>query len=123
MDLFNEIQDLTNKLDISIKSLRKNGQAKASAERDYKMTLCQEALKLRSDGDLPATLINQVVYGLPEVASKRYSRDVAEAMYNANLEFINVTKLKLRILENQLSREWGKNEKYYSGREGMLCVW
>ena len=37
----------------------------------------------------------------------RFDRDVKEAIYQANLESINSTKLKLRILENQLNREYG----------------
>ena len=60
---------------------------------------------------MPVTLINQIVYGIPEVADKRLQRDVAEATYTANQEHINVTKLKLRILENQLAREWGNAGK------------
>ena len=79
----------------------------AEAERDYKICLRQEALKLRTENDMPVTLINQVIYGVPEVAEKRFKRDVAETTYNSNLEHINVTKLKLRLLENQLQREWG----------------
>ncbi len=89
----------------SIKVLKNNGQKLAEAERDYKIILRQEALKLRAN-DMPVTLINQIVYGIPEVADKRLQRDVAEATYTANQEHINVTKLKLRILENQLAREW-----------------
>ena len=84
----------------SIKVLKNNGQKLAEAERDYKIILRQEALKLRAN-DMPVTLINQIVYGIPEVADKRLQRDVAEATYTANQEHINVTKLKLRILENQ----------------------
>ena len=94
----------------SIKVLRKNGQNLAEAERDYKITLRQEALKLRAN-DMPVTLINQIVYGVPEVAEKRFKRDVEDATFKANQEHINVTKLKLRILENQLAREWGQAEK------------
>lgn len=94
----------------SIKVLRTNGQKLAEAERDYKITLRQEALKLRAN-DMPVTLINSIVYGIPEVAEKRFKRDVEDATYKANQEHINVTKLKLRILENQLSREWGQAEK------------
>ena len=58
---------------------------------------------------MPVTLINQIIYGIPEVADKRFKRDVAETMYNVALENINSTKLQLRILENQLQREWGNN--------------
>lgn len=106
MDLFEDIQKLIDELTISIKKLRQTGNDLAEAERDYKMTLRQEALKLRTQEDMPVTLINQIIYGVPEVAQKRFKRDVAEAMYQSNQEHINATKLKLRILENQLNREW-----------------
>lgn len=94
-------------LTASIKRLRANGEKLAIAERDYKITLRQEALKLRAGDNMPVTLINNVIYGVPEVAEKRFKRDVEQANYDANKEHINVTKLKLKILENQLSREWG----------------
>lgn len=110
MDLFNELQNLTEKLNASIKTLIKNGRALAEAERDYKVTLRKEALKLREDKNMPVTLINQIIYGVPEVADKRFKRDVAEAMYQTNQEFINTTKLQIRVLESQLSREWGNTK-------------
>ena len=106
MELYEQIEALMNELTQSIRLLRKNGNELAQAERDYKVSLRQEALRLRTVNDMPVTLINQVVYGVPEVAEKRFQRDVAEATYKANQEHINVTKLKLRILESQLSREW-----------------
>lgn len=107
MDLVNDLNMLIQKLNTSIKTLAQNGRALAEAERDYKITLRQEALKLRNEKDMPVTLINQVIYGVPEVADKRFKRDVAEAMYNTNKEYINTTKLQIRILENQLAREFG----------------
>lgn len=110
MDLFNEIQELTKKLNIAIKKLENYGSELAKTERDYKITLRQEALKLRSEKGMPVTLIQQVVYGIPEVADKRFKRDVAEAMYSTAQENINVLKLQIKILESQLSREWSINK-------------
>ena len=112
MDLINEIQKLMEELTISIRKLEQTGRTLAEAERDYKVTLRQEALKLRVEKDMPVTLINQIIFGVPEVAEKRFKRDVAETIYNTNQEHINATKLKLRLLESQLNREWGnvKNE-------------
>lgn len=107
MDLISDIQMLMEELTISIKKLRQTGNALAEAERDYKITLRQEALKLRIEKDMPVTLINQIIFGVPEVAEKRYKRDIAETMYQANQEHINATKLKLRLLEAQVQREWG----------------
>lgn len=108
MDLFQEITKLTNELDISVRQLRKSGTERAEAERKYKICLRQEALKLRAEENMPVTLINQIIYGIQEVANLRFDRDVKEAVYQANIEAINSTKLKLRILNEQLDREWGQ---------------
>ena len=108
MDLYEEILRLINELDVSVRRLTKSGTEKAEAEKQYKICLRQEALKLRAEKNMPVTLINQIIYGVPEVARLRFDRDVKEAVYQANLEAINSTKLKLRILENQLDREWGQ---------------
>ena len=107
MNLFNEMQKLLSDLNISIKKLRETGTDFAEAERDYKITLRQEALKLRAEKGMPVTLIQQVVYGVPEVADKRFKRDVKEAIYQANQEAINSIKLQIRVIEGQLNREWG----------------
>lgn len=107
MDLYQEIVQLMKELDIAVKNLRKAGTEYAEAEQKYKVTLRQEALKLRAEENMPVTLINQIIYGVPEVARLRFDRDVKEAVYKANEESINSTKLKLRIIENQLNREIG----------------
>ncbi len=108
-DLYNELTTKIKELNISIKKLRETGTEFAEAERDYKITLRQEALKLRAEKGMPVTLIQQVVYGGPEVADKRFNRDVKEAIYQANQEAINSIKLQIRVIESQLSREWGNN--------------
>lgn len=110
MDLYNELQTKINELNVSLKKLRETGTSYAEAERDYKITLRQEALKLRSEKEMPVTLIQQVVYGVPEVAEKRFKRDVALTIYEANREAIQTIKLQVKILENQLDREWVNNK-------------
>lgn len=109
-DLFNELNQKIKELNISIQSLRKTGTEFAEAEKDYKIKLREEALKLRAEKGMPVTLIQQVVYGVPEVAQKRYMRDVKEAVYQANQEAINSIKLQIRVIENQLQREWGDSK-------------
>jgi len=109
-DLFNELQQKIKELNISIKKLRETGTEFAEAEKDYKITLRQEALKLRAEKGMPVTLIQQVVYGIPEVAEKRFQRDVKEAIYQANQEAINSTKLQIRVIESQLQREWNNTK-------------
>lgn len=105
MDLMQELYQLSAELDESIKRLRKNGIAAAEAEKDYKILLRQECLKLRDEG-MPIGLIDKVCKGIPNVAEKRFERDVAQVTYKANQEHINIRKLQLRIVESQINREW-----------------
>lgn len=105
-DLINELNDLCAKLSVSGKQLAKYGNEKAEAEKNYKIKLREEALKLRNTKEMPVGLINQTVYGIPEVAELRFKRDVAETMWVTCLESINVLKLKIRILDAQINREW-----------------
>lgn len=106
MDLITELQQMREELSQSIKMLRANGIKLAEAERQYKVKLREEALKLRQEKGMAVTLIDLIIYGVPEVADLRLKRDIADAMYNANQEHINTTKLQIRILENQIAREW-----------------
>ena len=107
MELYAELQTKTRQLEASIKQLRQNGTAYAQAEMEYKMLLRQECLKLRDEG-MAIGMIDKTCYGIPAVAEARFKRDVAETVYKANQEAINSIKLQLRLIENQISREWGQ---------------
>lgn len=106
MDIYNELQQKIRELEISIRSLRKTGQKYAEAERDYKILLRQEVLKMRDEGQAIG-VITLTCYGIPSVAEARFKRDTAEAIYKANQEAINSIKLQLRLLESQIQREYG----------------
>lgn len=104
-DLYTELQDKTKQLDVSIKQLRISGTSFAEAERDYKVLLRAECLKLRDEG-MAIGMIDKTCYGIPSVAEARFKRDMAEVVYKANLEAINSIKLQMRLIEAQISREW-----------------
>ena len=106
-ELIQELQAKTRQLEASIKLLRQNGTAYAQAERDYKILLRQECLKLRDSG-MAVGMIDKVCYGIPSVAEARFKRDVAESVYKANQEAINSIKLQLRLIEGQIQRDWGQ---------------
>ena len=110
MDLYNELMQKTKQLEISIKELRNSGTNYAQAERDYKVLLRQECLKLRDEG-MAIGMIDKTCYGIPSVAEARFKRDVADAVYRANLESINSLKLQMRLIENQISREYDNTGK------------
>ena len=109
MDLLDMIQQTYQLLDRSIKSLRTTSAAYAEAERNYKVLLRQECLKLRDEG-MAIGMISLTCYGIPAVANARFKRDIAEANYKANQEAINSYKLQLRLLDSQMNREWSVRE-------------
>jgi hypothetical protein len=107
MELYQELQTKTRQLEASIRQLRQNGTAYAQAEKEYKILLRQECLRLRDEG-MAIGMIDKTCYGIPAVAEARFNRDVAETVYKANQEAINSIKLQLRLIESQISREWGQ---------------
>jgi hypothetical protein len=108
MDLVNELSELISKLNLAIETLKKRGNTLAVAETNYRIALATKLLELRENGH-PITILNDIARGNRDVAQLRLERDVAESLYQVNLEYINSVKLQCRILENQIQREWGKN--------------
>ena len=108
MDLYNDLQAKLEQLSTSLKKLRQTGSEYAKMERDYKILLRQEVLKLRDEGEAIG-VIQLTCYGIPSVAEARFKRDVAEAIYKANQEAINTLKLEIRLIESQLQREYTTN--------------
>lgn len=107
-DLITQVNRLNSELTQSIKLLRKNGDSYAQAERDYQVAKAQTVLKMK-DAGASVTEISLSIKGQPEVAEKLFKRDVARVMYEANQEHINTVKLQLRLLDNQIAREWSQN--------------
>lgn len=105
-DLINEIQIKQKQLEASVKQLRVTGAEYAEAEKNYKILLRQEILKLR-DQKVATGVIELTCYGIPSVAEARFKRDIAEMVYKANQEAIQMIKLEMRILDGQIQREWG----------------
>ena len=81
MDLITELEQKRKQLDHAILDLRKNGTARAEAEKEYKILLRMECLKLRDEG-MAIGMIDKTCYGIPSVAEARYKRDIAETIYN-----------------------------------------
>lgn len=109
MDLYNEIQEKSRLLDNSVKMLRKTGSEYAKAYTDYRVALAKELMILKNEG-YAITLAGDIARGKPEIARLKFEEISKEAIYKANLESINVLKLQIKILENQIEREYGNND-------------
>lgn len=103
--MINKLNDLTYKMTQGIRLMGKYGRELAKTERDYKVELAKEVVRLREDG-VPVTLIQLRVHGTGEVSNLRFKRDLAQALYDTSKENINVLKLQIRLLESQIDREW-----------------
>lgn len=105
-DLYSELTIKTGELNTCIKQLRKTGTALAEAERAYQVKKAEKALRLRDEG-MPVGLIDMTIRGDKEVAALRFTRQIAEITYDANREAVASIKLQLRLIENQIQREYG----------------
>ena len=107
-DLIQQEMEFASQADRLIRDLGTYGMAKANAEHDYKVAMSETALQMKAGG-IPATLINTVIHGYGDVAKLRLKRDIAESQYEVVKESINLLKYQIKIVENQINREWGRS--------------
>ena len=82
--------------------------ARAEAEKDYKMSVREQVLRHKSDGH-PATLIPKLVEGHKLVAELKFKMDIAEALVKANIESCRSIVNQIDAARSLLS--WLKSEK------------
>lgn len=105
LDLYQDLKQQTAMLDMALKDFSSNGRKLAEAEKNYKIKLREEVLKLRDTGTAIG-VIDKIAYGIPSIAQLRFERDCAKAVYVANMEAINVKKLQIRIIQEQINKEF-----------------
>lgn len=106
-DLYLEVEEKLAMLDEALRQSKKRGQEYAQTEHDYRVALAQQELIEREKG-MPATLVSDIARGKQKIAKLKMQRDIAESMYRAALEAINVYKLQAKIINDQIDREWSK---------------
>ncbi len=104
-DLYLELQNRIHLLNAAVKEHRTRGIKKAEAERKYRESLSKQILIYRDNG-IPVTIISDLCRGSHEIAKLRFDRDVSDVLYQTAKEAINNYKLQIKILENQIEREW-----------------
>lgn len=106
IDLIKKRDETRALLLASVKALKTTIYERANAEREYRILVRQETLRLRSEGMTQGT-VEMTVYGLDNVSVARMKRDIADETLKANYEAIQVYKLELRIMENDINRDYG----------------
>lgn len=110
-DLYAERNAIIDQLVQETDTMRNSGCQLAHNESDYRKAVRIETLNERMEGT-PVTIISDLVRGIEYVADLRDSMKCSEAMYKSSQEKINVLKLRLRIVEEDISREWSTRNEY-----------
>jgi hypothetical protein len=108
MDLMNELLSKQKELNISVKNLRHAGSDFAKAQKNYRIALAIVERQLRNEG-VPVSIVKDLARGDENVADLKEEMENKLAIYRANMEAINSIKTEIRIIENQLNREFNMN--------------
>lgn len=105
MDAITELMAKLSELSPAVAGMRDAGRELAQAEHDYRVLKAAKVYALR-EARWPVTIIPDLAKGDGRVAELMLARDLAQTMYDASREHVNVLKLETRVLEAQAEREW-----------------
>jgi hypothetical protein len=104
-DLYGQVDDLVEALMHELEVCRTSGCQYAENEAEYRKALRLAILEERGKGT-PATITGDLCRGRDDIAELKRLRDCSEAIYKASQEAINVYKLRLRMLDAEITRVW-----------------
>ena len=100
-----ELMELMERAERGVQDMRETGCQYAVNRQAYETAKARRTLEERMKGT-PVTVIPAIVQGYEDVSEARMLKDASEALYAAAKESVNVAKLKARIVEAQINREW-----------------
>lgn len=105
IELHRAIDELTGQLMRELATLKDSGCQLAENEAEYRKRLRVAILEERDKGT-PVTIISDVCRGRDDIAELKRLRDCSEAIYKASQEAVNVLKLRIRVVNEEINREW-----------------
>lgn len=109
MDLIEQLWKIMDLLTKALEQYKVRGVEYAKAQSNYRKLLSQTMLKLKAEG-MQTTILGDVARGKEEVADAKEKEIIAETMCESCKESINGFKLQIRILQDQINKEWGKTD-------------
>lgn len=100
-DISKAMQETRTQLIDCVDAYKVVGRQLATAERDYKIALRQEILRLHMADGVAWTSCTELAHGEEKVADLRYKRDLRKSDYAVCYEKILQLKLELKILEGE----------------------
>ena len=107
MEELAEMKQLNTYLTTALEEYKKRGRAYAEAYKKYRILLSQELLRLKADG-MPVTIAYDIARGKQEVADAKEQEIITECLYKSCQEAINTYKLQIKILQENINKEYFK---------------
>ena len=104
-DLVIALREQRKALIDAVNDMKSSGRYLATAERDYKIALRKEILRLHVADGVAWTACESLAKGEENVAKLRFKRDVHKSDYETALERINAIKMEIRILEGEIEQD------------------
>lgn len=106
MDLTQSLRQQRILLIDCVQAMKDTGRKLAQAEYKYKVSLRQEILRLHIEDSVAWTSCYTLAQGEEMVSKLRLDRDIKKSDYDVCREKINACKLEIRLLEEEIKRDW-----------------
>ena len=105
MDLLQELWKINDLLTKALEQFKERGREYAKAQRDYRVLLRKTILELRADGT-PTTILSELARGDDDVAAAKEQEIITKTLLESCQEAINVYKIQLKLLQEQINKEY-----------------
>ena len=95
-EIIQEMKTVKTRMDNVIKEVYKQAKLKDKSEREYRIALAQEILKLKADG-VQATLIPDIARG--NTADLKFARDSAKSLYDSARDSMETLRTEASLLQ------------------------
>ena len=108
--LWVRIEECIRLIDLALKESKKRGRLMVEKELEYYSAKAAASYKMLQEG-YANTYIQTVIKGIEGVNEAMGEYHEAEVLYKNANEAIQALKLKLRVLENELQRDWEQSKR------------
>ena len=105
MEEIKKLNELNELLTSALNEYKIRGKTYAEAYKKYRILLSQELLKLKAEG-MPVTIAYDIARGTEQVANAKEQEIITECLYKSCQEAINTYKLQIKILQENINKDY-----------------
>lgn len=105
MEEIQKMQELNTYLTTALTEYKKRGTDYAKAYKNYRVLLSQKLLRLKAEG-MPVTIAYDIARGTEQVANAKEQEIITECLYKSCQEAINTYKLQIKILQENMNKDY-----------------